>query len=197
MRKMVRVIGDIHGKLDSYFSRIEAVEHSIQIGDFGMGFFEEGELPEMPPGHRFIRGNHDSPELCKQHPNWIPDGTVENDVMFIGGAWSIDWKWRTPGVSWWEDEECSDEQFEQMIKTYEAVKPRVMITHDAPMSAILKFFNPYSYYEARTQTYFDQMLQIHQPQVWIFGHWHKDVMGVHMNTAFICLNELSYVDIEL
>jgi hypothetical protein len=58
-------------------------------------------------------GNHDNPYMCKQDMvGYISDGTVEGDVMYIGGAWSIDnpvappgWYRRTAGFDWWFDEE--------------------------------------------------------------------------------------------
>ena len=46
-------------------------------------------------GHRFIRGNHDNPDACRREGQWIKDGTVEDDVMFVGGALSVDRRWRT------------------------------------------------------------------------------------------------------
>lgn len=193
--KKTRIIGDIHGKINEYTEIIKGAERSIQVGDFGMGFIKE--LPQFDANHRFIRGNHDSPEVCKNNPNWIPDGTVENDVMFIGGAWSIDWKYRTPGISWWNDEECSMEQFDEFCEKYREIKPRVMITHDAPIGAIVKMFNPASLYQAKTQLFFEHLLDIHSPQIWIFGHWHIDTTCIYKNTAFVCLGELSYTDIDL
>src|SRR5260370_16253241 len=82
---MIRFIGDTHAKFPLYRAIATApVETddptnkifapSIQVGDFGMGF---RTAPILAPDHRFIRGNHDNPQLCAEHPNWIAVGAVE------------------------------------------------------------------------------------------------------------------------
>jgi hypothetical protein len=212
-----RLIGDIHG--DFYSLRASALHDwegpFIQIGDFGVGFGQSDYWHESVDAYmcaangRFIRGNHDNPAQCKQMSSWISDGSIEGDVMFIGGAWSIDnpaappgWYRRTPGVDWWEDEQCSDEQLEQMFKTYAEAKPRVMITHDCPAliskrmffdSGLLKGLT----YPNRTSAAFDRMLDIHQPESWYFGHWHHTTTYTYNRTHFQCIGTLDYVDVDL
>ena len=95
-----RIIGDIHGHIGPYINLLVDCDASIQVGDFGYGFINEpaerlvSDIHESGD-HKFIRGNHDDPAKCKVAPGWIQDGLVRNDVMFIGGAWSIDWHLRT------------------------------------------------------------------------------------------------------
>ena len=140
-----RIVGDIHGKINDFrfyslgigrsMKAGESYDLSIQIGDYGLGFSNSqkdqniNEWMKENPQHRFIRGNHDNPAVCKEMAGWIPDGTVEGDVMYIGGAWSIDnpnappgWYQRTENVDWWADEQCSDDQFQQMLKRLLSVK---------------------------------------------------------------------------
>ena len=73
----------------------------------GLGFSGVYLPHDEVMNHKFIRGNHDDPQACREHPYWIKDGLIENDIMYIGGAWSIDREYRTEGVSWWRDEELS------------------------------------------------------------------------------------------
>ena len=97
---MIRFFGDVHGKFGRYKNLLDSCPYpSIQVGDMGVGFLRwpHGDPSPNPPydrmvagGHRFIRGNHDSPKVCAKHSQCIPDGTIEDDVMFIGGALSID-----------------------------------------------------------------------------------------------------------
>ena len=62
----MRFIGDIHGKYLPYIKRARKSPdgHSIQVGDFGVGFGND-KVPNFEPHgldpkkHRFIRGNHD------------------------------------------------------------------------------------------------------------------------------------------
>ena len=116
---ITRLIGDIHGHFYDYQAHsIEDFDGpTVQIGDFGIGFGQSDYWHESINNfhadgrHRFIRGNHDNPTVCKQDmTGYIADGTVEDDVMFIGGAWSIDnpvappgWYRRTAGYDWWDD----------------------------------------------------------------------------------------------
>lgn len=209
-----RIIGDIHGKWYDYHFITSDIEHrSIQVGDFGIGFngpYWEDRVNDFHASgqHRFIRGNHDNPAICKTaQTGYIPDGTVEHygdtTVMMIGGAWSIDWQYRTEGVSWWRDEELTYGELDQLIDVYEKTKPDVMITHDAPTLASYRMFVKSgktlaggTLHLTRTGEALQTMFEIHQPKLHFFGHWHHtlemDIDGTH----FHCLNELDFVDFD-
>lgn len=204
---IVRFIGDIHGKIEKYAGiAVDAPDgKSVQIGDFGHGFFHECERDDVADffarneGARFIRGNHDSPDESKASIGWIQDGTVEDNVMYIGGAWSIDWQRRVPGRSWWPDEELSHQELEELIEKYEKVKPEIMITHDFPTSAAYEMFLKETngkQFLTRTGEALDAMFKIHTPKLWLAGHWHIDKTMEMCGTKFICLGELSYLDLN-
>ena len=215
-----RLIGDVHGlKYDLAIvlqNLPEDVTGVIQVGDLGVGFgqsdywHEDLENMLKSVNGRFIRGNHDNPFMCRQMNTCIKDGLVENEVMFIGGAWSIDnpnappgWHRRTIGIDWWPEEELTHAQLNQLSFLYSMVKPRVMVTHDCPLSISNKLFiergKTFSdvQYNTRTGAAFEEMFKIHKPELWVFGHWHCDADEVIDGTRFICLNELSYADIDL
>lgn len=215
---LTRIVGDIHGKFNDYTFFSLGVgrtrhngdapppERSVQVGDFGIGFYKDywhtmvNDWMEKYPGHRFIRGNHDDPARCKTMQNYIADGTVEGDVMYIGGAWSIDQAMRVEGVSWWRDEELSISELDRLVKVYQEVKPRVMITHDCPSSVAWDMFlsrNNRTQMKTRTGEYLDWMWGIHKPEKWFFGHWHETRNMNLMGTEFQCLGELDYMDVEL
>jgi hypothetical protein len=214
---LTRLIGDIHGQMAEY--KVYGINNfegpTIQIGDFGVGFGQSDYWHESVNNlhsdgtHRFIRGNHDNPATCKEMVGWIKDGTVENDVMFIGGAWSIDnpdappgWYKRTKDIDWWEDEECSDEQFDVFLDTYLSVKPRIMITHDCPHNIASHMFWDTGLlkgprYNTRTGDFLQKLFELHQPESWYFGHWHYTMAYQHGNTMFRCLGIYDHVDVEL
>lgn len=206
-----RLIGDIHGHWHEYELLTKDIEHrSIQVGDFGFGFngpyWEDRADQHHKSGqHRFIRGNHDNPSICKEQSGWIKDGTVESygdkTVMFIGGAWSIDWQYRIEGESWWRDEELSTSELNTLYDIYCVTRPDVMITHDCPTLAAYKMFIKdgtalagKTLHLTRTGEALQAMFEMHQPSHWFFGHWHwpkeYDMLGTH----FHCLGIDDYTD---
>lgn len=201
----MRFIGDIHGDLFSYMSIINGATESVQIGDFGIGFLnDEGFVDDLHQDgrHKFIRGNHDDPEACKERVGWISDGTFdeERSIFYVGGAWSIDWRFRTPGYTWWIDEELSDDEFDKVMDLYVEKKPRVMITHDAPESVSFGMFIEGSgkpWFRTRTAEWLERMFQAHKPEVWIFGHWHIDRDEMIDGTRFVCLGINSHLDLKV
>lgn len=212
----IRLIGDIHGNTNEYKMLLQNCQFpSIQLGDFGIGF-QQGDYWHQSienylatNGHRFIRGNHDNPSMCKNMQGYIADGTLDNKTMFIGGAWSIDnpiappgWYRRTAGYDWWFDEECSEEEFDTFLAIYKKNKPEVMITHDCPHNISKQlFFNSGLlkgiHYPTRTGMFFQELFDIHQPKFWFFGHYHHTLECKIGNTNFHCLGELDYVDFNL
>lgn len=209
-----RFIGDVHG-LKNDLSLIlndlpEDVTSVIQVGDLGVGFGQSDywheSLDDLMQGKnaKFIRGNHDSPEVCKTMKSWIPDGLIQNDMMLIGGAWSIDYQWRTMGIDIWEDEELSHEELNDLIDVYDLVRPKIMVTHDCPENVSLELFiqtgnslGGATQFKTRTGAALQAMFDIHQPELWLFGHWHRNTDKVINGTRFICLDELSYCDVSM
>lgn len=189
------IVSDIHGQthwLDK--ARQICPESSlVQIGDFGMGFNgrdweRDADQWNVVNDARFIRGNHDDPAVCKSSMSWIKDGHYENDVMFIGGAWSIDSAYRTPGYTWWPDEELSDQEFEVIHNKYCETKPKFMVTHDAPHSLSQRMFWDHGHIKrTRTSYWLDAMFFNHKPVAWIFGHWHLSRNEYYQGTEFRCL----------
>lgn len=210
-----RIVGDIHGLFNDYktFS-LAGCDTSIQVGDFGIGFSGRSKWYEtvenffqQNPGHHFIRGNHDDPQLCKQTTGFLDSGFHKDlNVFIVNGAWSIDYSWRTEGKDWWPDEEHSIAELNLLIDSYEKIKPDVMITHDCPTSVALEMFikpglamgGPNSpIYKTRTGEALQTMFDLHSPKFHFCGHWHvskqQDIFGTH----FHCLGELDYVDFDL
>lgn len=212
-------IGDVHGKFGRYKEILKSsVYPTIQVGDMGVGFlkFPHGEKTANPPydlmvekDALFIRGNHDNPEFCLQHPRCIKDGTVIDNMMFCGGAVSIDKAYRHEGFSWWEDEELSESDLVNVEQTYAVAKPEIMVSHECPekIAALLvgrlnnlatpgQKWKLDPRWDSRTRHAFDRMHSVHQPQLWIFGHWHVRFDDIVDGTRFICLPELATIDID-
>jgi len=92
-------------------------------------------------------------------------------LMGLGGAVSIDRKYRTPGKSWWPEEVLSPADEE---RAYEAVKDRgvdVLFTHDAatnvPMPSM--YPDPQSTWHRQVVT---DIAKAARPRLWWHGHMH-------------------------
>ena len=198
-------IGDVHGKYGPYKQIIKDCQASIQVGDMGVGFFRSDGRPHTNPpfdhmtkngrNHRFIRGNHDNPDVCSRHKQWIPDGSLEGDHMFIGGAFSIDKAYRTAGLDWWPDEELSWQRLCDMALAAKIHGPRVIVSHDCPKSIIQHMHSHHLFDNSRTQEGLQLLYEEWQPEYWIYGHHHKSFKYKEGKTTFICLAELEVLEL--
>lgn len=182
----MRIIGDVHGKIDDYLKIIGFTDCSLQLGDMG---FDYSRIPESAD-HRFIRGNHDNYD--SNHPNILSDYGIWRDIFYIRGAYSIDKIYRREGVDWFRNEELSYQDANDTFDFYEKVKPRIVVTHSAPMRIVGEMgFKPLKTF---TQSLLDTCFEAHQPELWIFGHFHKSWVRDICGTRFRCLAELETFD---
>jgi Calcineurin-like phosphoesterase len=210
-------IGDAHGKIKNLLqllTRLRSIkDHNkqpgriIQLGDMGLGF-PNVILPPQDDAFAFIRGNHDSPSLCRQHPNYARDWGMFNGIFFVAGAYSIDAAWRIQWEAahrgqhlWWPDEQLPDESLEAAYQQYLVSKPSIVATHEAPAAVgrqILQGFRAEKLdcVTSRTAVALQRMFAQHQPNNWFFGHYHRSWTQDIEGTTFTCLNELEYVTLQ-
>lgn len=206
-------IGDIHGQLKAYNRIVKSADATLQVGDFGFGWFGPNEnkfIDQVSLDHKFIRGNHDDPKVAKEQKTYLGDfGFLpDQNLFYLSGAWSFDWYLRTPNVDWWIDEELSIEEFEKAYNLYVESKPRIVVTHDCPVMQFVTNLQQHSpinqnsvilsetHFMSRhgrspltnfqLQKFFDGW----QPELWIHGHHHKMVDCQLDNTRFVCLPAL-------
>ena len=199
---MLTVIGDVHGKYDRYHKIIRRTEdhpYTVQLGDFGFKYDTLKNVDHTK--HVIIAGNHDNYDICNNYLHFLSDyGYMVNfngiDFFYYRGAYSIDRQYRTIGVDWWSQEEVKIEQFLKARELYREIKPDIVLTHDCPQNIASIMLNGQGrLYENITGWALQELFNIHQPKLWLFGHWHQSRTVEYGGTKFVCLDELETYDI--
>ena len=193
---MITLIGDVHGKYEKYhriLSRQEENPYTLQIGDFGFKYDTLKNVDSTK--HLILPGNHDNYDTCYNYPHFMYDYgyTSLNRIEFFyyRGAYSIDKQYRTIGIDWWENEQVSIDQFMKARELYREIKPDIMISHDCPDFLASMYIGPDGrMFENLTTWALGELYKVHQPKLWIHGHWHFSKTTIYENTKFICLAEL-------
>lgn len=133
-------------------ARDKGAEIILHVGDYGYdfhpGFRQQIEEALTRAGIElwFVDGNHedfswlskvaigrDGRRQISEHVFHLPRGYrwEWSGVSFLamGGAYSVDRRWRKLNVSWWQEETITDEQIEKAIADGPV---DVMISHDCP-----------------------------------------------------------------
>ncbi len=208
----MRFIGDVHGQFDEYIKLAKESKYSFCVGDVG---FKYDKLNALDPEHHFIiGGNHDNWDVNHssddyheryhfQTKHFLGDFGVKSadglDIFFVRGAWSIDKKYRKPGINWWPDEELDKLKREQALEFYKQIKPNLVVTHECPLSIVQFVTDPEfafdlghreSVIKTNTNMLLQEMLEFYAPEQWIFGHYHINFVRKVGKTTFRCLPEL-------
>jgi len=198
------LIGDIHDRIPEYLRLLSTLPpgvRSIALGDMYLG--RPGvHFPELSPEHKFLRGNHDDPALCRMHPDYLGDfGYLpDDDLFFASGAKTASFRVLGNSKYWYADEEVSDSDLNEAIALYKETRPKLVISHTAPSEGakeILKdlngsyFLNKHGDVESRTSRALQEMFEAHQPSAWYFGHFHLNREFLIGDTNFSCLAEMA------
>ena len=194
----IKLIGDVHGKLDQYKKIVLGAERygdkTISLGDNGFeSEWLDGEkfLSGLDGGlenHKWLAGNHDFYPNYPRFGQSLGDFGVWNDVFFIRGAESIDRHRRIEGRDWFREEELNYLEGFNCFKLYEQTKPDFVVSHTCP-SLIKEDIFGYTDNDC-TSSLLQQLFEIHQPKIWVFSHMHNSIIYSHLNTTFVCLAEL-------
>ena len=175
------VIGDVHGRIGDYLHICRQYKDTVQVGDLSASF---RSLKKILPakGHRFIRGNHEPRSEIVDMPQWIPDGTYEDGVFYVGSADHV--------VSTGEPDRVIDyDEWGDIKVKYTETRPSIVISHDCPVTAG-HIMDRWDYKPNYTSSWLEQLLQEHVPIIWVFGHWHQSRDFQAEGCNFICLDKL-------
>lgn len=159
---MLRFIGDIHSAyytLPHYLETLNPEDTVIQLGDFGIwpGVVNSDNFKRVTSQltHKvhFIEGNHEyfpllpikATEPIELYDNliYVPRCVIleveGHNVLCVGGACSVDRKYRTPGLDWFPEERVSGievKQAEDLLGT----RIDMMATHNPPYDVVAAIF---------------------------------------------------------
>lgn len=224
MKNKIIFIGDIHGQFGKLIFDIKRYDHQdaylIQVGDFGVGFHKPNyyklefehlnkELIKRNCHLYAIRGNHDDPEyfVTTNNPFGLSNITLLQDyselnlldksILLIGGAVSIDRRFRIEGNSYWSDEVFSlklDHEFPYKDRQYD-----IVVTHTRPAvcGAFKGFDNIKKWCDQDPDLQndlieegqsLDYLYNQTKPKTHIYGHFHQSLTVDYENTTFRCLD---------
>lgn len=119
------VIGDVHGKINSYLNLIKKYPKTVQIGDFGFTIEHKWHLQNVnSSNHKVLFGNHDDYKFLNREHSLGNFGIYEG-MFFVRGADSIDKNLRVLGRDWFKEEELTYPQMNTCITAFESFGGKV------------------------------------------------------------------------
>lgn len=210
--KQIILVGDSHGEWQSLFKKIEDNKIFdcvlIQVGDLGAGFNKGHErdfvkynefFKKRGIDFRACRGNHDHPSyfdggITFSNFKLMPDYTVvifgNETWQFVGGAISVDRKYRVEGRDYWRDEKF-------VFDKDKAVKCDVLVCHSAPIwigpACKGGFVQPFIdrdihlYDElVKEREEIQKLFDICRPKKAFFGHFHRSEYNEYHGEGYTC-----------
>lgn len=197
----MRIIGDVHGKVERYREIIADCKTSICVGDFGFKaewdwYYQNVNSVDGKFSHWVNMGNHDYLPYVTQDPSLghYANLTIDGKRIFtVRGADSIDKRFRLEGLDWFPDEELSYSLAEDALEDYIDFAPEIVISHDCPQRVMEMLFGYTD--KSLTRNLLQAMYDSWAPDLWIFGHHHRSVDVEIDGCRFICLDELKFIDL--
>ena len=182
------ILGDVHGK------EFQSNNALVQVGDCGFRKAHERFLKQRKDNQYILFGNHDYyPMLYEEHSlfDYATINTSNHNILCIRGAYSIDKEYRKEGIDWWEEEQLSYRQGLGLVDGLREGGERfnIIISHECPMFVKRELFGYHN--KTLTNQLLEIVQEIVQPEMWYFGHYHRDEEYFANNTYFRCLAELS------
>lgn len=177
-------------------------DYLIVCGDFGFIFDNDysencflDDLEKRPYKLLFVDGNHENFDAIFQYPVEIWNGgkvhrirnntfhlmrgqvfEIEGKTFFtMGGAYSIDKYMREQGVSWWNQELPTNEEYEEAITNLKRANMKVdyVITHTMPKEMVLRLGKYPDAHDMELTGFLEWVMYEVDFRHWYCGHWHE------------------------
>jgi len=228
------VIGDIHGEFQSLLKILKPLTDTVVIvaGDCGMGFPDtrKDKISKMIERNFkdflnkrnlylfFIRGNHDYPpyfaepirsEISTERFILLEDYTTltvnGKTILCIGGAVSVDRRFRKLNTSYWYAEEMIDfnpEKYDEADVIVAHTINREYINYHLPPKAdwlriSFKTDQKLSLDTEREDLICEKIMQHYRPAYWIHGHYHISAVTKLFDTKIVSLNINELYEIKI
>jgi Icc-related predicted phosphoesterase len=205
----ILAVGDIHSNFNAFNTLIEVKQPDIvfQCGDNGYFWVGKQAKGLIKPGNSkvyLIPGNHEDWNMYEsivgrhsKHPVevesnvfYCPIGSIielnGKRVMFLGGADSIDKRYRTFGYDYFPQEILDQKDLDFVLSQN---KVDIIISHTCPSVFEVPKYSFTDMVADPTRKVLDIVLEKLKPDLWIFGHWHEFLQGRIDNTNWYGLNK--------
>ncbi len=224
----IMVCGDVHGNFGilNKFLNKEKPDILLACGDFGYwpNFYNKtyiDNVGQRRTWHAEIKnpntriywcdGNHEDFDTLEKRetdelwPNvwYMPRGKVMQlpdgrNVMFFGGAYSVDKKYRTAGYDWFPQEMITLKDLQNLPD----MKIDIFVTHTAPKCFNVKYQIIGDKINDPCRDALQVLFDRYRPTQWFFGHLHRFQRGTYKDCQWTVLahneaDERWYVDITL
>lgn len=165
------------------------------------GFMEMNKIKNKECEIRFCDGNHEDHEMLLKLKSpeiepkifyqkrgsvfTLPDG---RNILFMGGADSIDKNSRTAGKDWFYQENITDRDMNNLPDC----RINIVISHTCPTRLLTNVCRGVPRYNSNNIA-LQIILEKYRPSLWYFGHWHtyKEGFISETQTKWIVLNHIT------
>jgi hypothetical protein len=208
---MIVVFGDVHGDFavwNKMLARVPDEATVLQVGDFGLSPVTDAHRSDIQPYPvrrvDFIAGNHEYWPWLRDHRHADEPVEIKHNCVFnsqglirtiggrkigmLGGADSIDKRWRREHVDWFSDERITEADMRRLMTTAERLGGvDLLVTHTPPALVVEKMLAGKEIY--REFHYSAQCVQL----VWdhlgrppiVCGHMHPEQVYVYENVRVL------------
>ena len=211
------VTGDIHAQFGQLNTFINNKKPDILLccGDFG--YFPDEKLYSLkrikPKDTKiyWCPGNHERWDLLEERfgrrglipieikPNifYCPIGSylkIEGkNILFIGGADSIDKDSRIIGIDWFPQEILNMNDVDFILNNSKE-RVDIIISHTCPDCFDMSRTERFDKWNDPSRKALDIILKQLNPKLYFFGHWHFSLKGKFKGTYWECLNDIPFTN---
>jgi hypothetical protein len=184
------------------------INRIVQVGDFGLYpdfsiayWYQKSSLP-IPV--EFIDGNHEDFRFlsqgirCPYRPSplydavYLPRGYSRDGFLYMGGATSIDRKYRKPGFDWFEAENITTDDLEAALASIRRNPIHTIVAHETTEGAFPLVKKPHWSMGDANRIFLETIFQAAKPRTYVHGHLHFHATYKHHGCTFVCLQNLDH-----